>query len=619
MATQNAIRSLAANRALVRLACALGVALAALYLSQHLRVSPHPTDEGVLLTFIDQVAHGERPHRDFIDAYGPLNAMLPAPAYFLSGNRILGVRIWLVLVKLLSVVLTFMLVRRLADAFHGFWAALLTAGFLGLPWPYMVAPYAFHHAYPLTLLTCFLLFCRPFAKPIPNLVAAAFVTSIVLLLKINAGCFLLAGGILALLGWAPQPSGTAPPDPRESQPGARRAFRMLQIAALACFVGVFLIFIRQYFNWQYLLYLVVPIGLAACAYVLRVRADIRDGTAWMPQLRSAFVYGFSSIGITLLAGLLAFGPAGLIDYAETLIRILTHIDYVNPFPELGAPGPHLRYNDYYWTQLPWLATAIYAGCLAVRGVQSRTSPHAAGLNALWIPYTAGLFIIYARSDGAHLVQLVIASIPILFIGLAQLMGGASPNLTRGLVGAASLLAATSLWWGFEFPTLPAADDGWKAAAARGLAYRVPEPLALREGSSPFSNPDVDRALEDLVHYIDEITEDGEEILVTVPNEILPLLSNTRSYGGRYKYYFYLAKTDFLTPENFASLVPSELVTRLKMDPPRVMVVSLGQPTLYQLVPGFARLLRRNYRFDRRFAHFVVQLRKDVTLAPHESD
>lgn len=619
MATQSTIRSLAANRALVRLACALGVALAALYLSQHLRVSPHPTDEGVLLTFIDQVAHGELPHRDFIDAYGPLNAMLPAPAYLLSGNRILGVRIWMVLVKLLSVVLTFMLVRRLADAFHGFWAALLTTGFLGLPWPYMVAPYAFHHAYPLTLLTCFLLFCRPFSKPVRNLAAAAFVTSIVLLLKINVGCFLLAGGILALLGWAPLPTEAGPPDPRESQPGARRTFRMLQIAALASFVGVFLIFIRQYFNWQYLLYLVLPLGLATSAYTLRVGADIRDGAPWMSQLRSAFLYGFSSIAITLLAGLLAFGPSGLVDYAETLIGIVTHIDYVSPFPELGAPGPHLRYNDYYWTQLPWLATAIYGGGLVLRRVRSRTSPKAQDLDALWIPYTAGLFIIYARSDGAHLVQLVIASIPILFIGLAELEGGASRIWTRGLVGAASLLAATSLWWGFELPMLPPADDGWKAAPARGLAYRNPAPPALREGSSPLSNPDVDRALEDLAHYIDEITEDDEEILVTVPNEILPLLSNTRSYGGRYKYYFYLAKTDFLTPENFAFLVPSELLTRLKTDPPRVMVVSFGQPTLYQLVPGFVKLLRQNYRFDRRFAHFVVQLRNDVVLAPHESD
>ena len=50
-----------------------------------------------------------------------------------------------------------------------------------------------------------------------------------------------------------------------------------------------------------------------------------------------------------------------------------------------------------------------------------------------------------------------------------------------------------------------------------------------------------------------------------------------------------------------------------------MVVSFEQPTLYQLVPGFVKLLRQNYRFDRRFAHFVVQLHKDATLTPHESD
>jgi hypothetical protein len=114
----------------------------------------------------------------------------------------------------------------------------------------------------------------------------------------------------------------------------------------------------------------------------------------------------------------------------------------------------------------------------------------------------------------------------------------------------------------------------------------------------------------LSRYLDEITEDGEEILVTFSNELLPLLSNTTPFGGRYSYYLYLAKFDFLSKPGFDAIVPGELVTRIFEDPPRVMVFSLGRPKLFELVPGLQRMLNRRYRVDCRFLHLAVAIRKD---------
>src|SRR5262245_49114132 len=62
------------------------------YFLQSSRIATNHSDGGLILTYIDDMAHGLRPHFDFIDAYGPLNWPIPVLFYRLAGNKEWGVR-----------------------------------------------------------------------------------------------------------------------------------------------------------------------------------------------------------------------------------------------------------------------------------------------------------------------------------------------------------------------------------------------------------------------------------------------------------------------------------------------------------------------------------------------
>src|SRR6187455_1420547 len=88
------------RRVFLVLGYGLALLLVAFYLVQNARIATNHTDGGLILTYIDDIANGRYPHRDFIDAYGPLNWPMPVLFYKLAGHQEWGVRIWLLLLKL---------------------------------------------------------------------------------------------------------------------------------------------------------------------------------------------------------------------------------------------------------------------------------------------------------------------------------------------------------------------------------------------------------------------------------------------------------------------------------------------------------------------------------------
>src|SRR5688572_27828309 len=114
-------RALAAHRSLLestwakRIAALVGCLAILLYLSPHLTIGPNHVDEALNLELIHLTARGRRLHFDFIDAYGPLHHLGPALAWHLAGETTWGVRIWILLVKVVSIGLTFGFVARMSD------------------------------------------------------------------------------------------------------------------------------------------------------------------------------------------------------------------------------------------------------------------------------------------------------------------------------------------------------------------------------------------------------------------------------------------------------------------------------------------------------------------------
>src|ERR1041385_2966494 len=94
-------------------AYALVGACAAFYFFQFSTLSPNHTDEGLILQYIDDIAHGEWPFYDFIDAYGLLNWIFPVTFYEAFGETVWGVRMWMIVLKLVTLLSAYVLVSRL--------------------------------------------------------------------------------------------------------------------------------------------------------------------------------------------------------------------------------------------------------------------------------------------------------------------------------------------------------------------------------------------------------------------------------------------------------------------------------------------------------------------------
>jgi hypothetical protein len=92
-----------------------------------------PMDEGMLLVYPEQVAHGQIPYRDFETFYGPANPYLLAGAFSVFGTNIFTERGVGLLYRLVAVLAIFGIARR--------WGTLLASGCMFIAGALLICPH----------------------------------------------------------------------------------------------------------------------------------------------------------------------------------------------------------------------------------------------------------------------------------------------------------------------------------------------------------------------------------------------------------------------------------------------------------------------------------------------
>lgn len=576
-----------------------GWLVVAAYLAQHLRIAENPVDGGLILGYIQSLADGDRWFHDVLDSYGVANWPLPVLAYELAGQKVLGVRVLLWLEKLLAVGLGYGLIRRLSDRFHAWLTVAWMTLLLGLPWSYLHSAYPFIPLTVIQLAAWWLLLLEPLRRRSLNIGIAGLLTGIALSTKLNAGAFLLAGGIFhCLYFWRPGP---------EAGGTSGRIFHAVRWLGLLCYLVVFCLFIWPHFGALYLVYLVVPLLLLVgwASPAIEPRASPRA------HLSTCALYTGTSIGTAFCILAAAIGPAALGDYFRMTRGILSRVAYSSEFPALGVPTELLGFNEHYWPQLPWLGSMACVTLLALRWRNGAgPSIDARRLGSLWALYTFQLFVLYSRPDNAHVLPAMILAVPVLFVLLHRIGERLWPTrrvqprvVLAMLVGAGYLSIGTLASWDALF-----APGDWHSSRLMGLRNQVADAPGLQPHLE--FNRQTLAAMCDAARFVDSITDDGERMLLLNRSEILLFASNTRPATGRYRHLFYLISNSLFRRADFDAVAPPQMLAELLRDPPPVLFTSYGLTALRREFPELARLLETRYELRRAFGHYLVYTRRE---------
>jgi hypothetical protein len=627
------------KRLMPRAAYAAAALVAAFYFFQYSTLSPNHTDEGLILQYIDDIAHGEWPFYDFIDAYGLLNWIFPVAFYESFGETVWGVRMWMIVLKLVTLFSAYFLVRRLTPVralaaanesevkwvggrFYAAVAALWITVLLGVPWQSLQTAYAFNNVLPLVIGTWYFVLCRPAANPKKNVYVAGVLTAAAIWTKLNTGIYLLAGGLFAYFFWIPVAFSDAP---RNEPDKARLLFRVARTGGAVTYVALFSYSLRPHMNAGFATFLVLPlvIGIA-----WNLKTELVSKTEPNRSVRAYLEpwahYLATGGGLSLLV---LFGYYGKWTgrYAAELSGIFNDIDYTATFPPLGLPGTYVGLNEFYWLELSWALSFFFVVWLLLA---ERMGPRAYGdtwperraqVSALFVFVTLHSFVIYARADETHIYQTLVPVVIALFVVLAQLdafLRAAAKSQTaylpfRAAVGGFGVLYASTI---AVIPTMDCFDlsrSDWHDPKLVHLKYRERHSRYTRDFSPSLSDHDWDRAEDEADEYVKSISEPGEEVLLLTANRLFYFNSNTRPPGGRYHFYFYLVAVGLLDRTGFDRLVPKEVVQDILLRPPRVIVAAYGHVPLAEQFPEFRQLVQEWYERTQTYRHiWIFELRKD---------
>lgn len=623
------------NRWIRVAALATAWCLAALYLAEQITIAPNHVDEAYLLECVRLVAHGQRIFWDFIDAYGPLNYPGPALFYTLFGDQAWGVRVWLLLVKLSCLAIAYPMMSRLVGRFSAWLTVAWLTILLGLPWQALQIPFAFLHCLPLLLASYALLILEPFERSEQNWILAGVLTAMALLIKVSSGAFLLAGGAFYCAYWWPGQR-TA----RHDAAAASATGRAFELLGLLAYAAVFVCFVRKKVDWLFYLYLDVPLLVVLAWTALHVLGERRRAPLGV-RLRAALIYTGSSALFTALACLDCFGWRGTIRYVREMSTLFSVLIYEHPVLPLGKPGPYRGFNEYYWMQLPWALTLLFvvwaiasSGGRGARVYEQSWARERARASGLFACATFGMFVFYQFGTEVHLVSAVLGAGPCLFVLLDQLRRLLEHAISRrgqlrsawalraALAAGVGLWLSTLAYWP-DLRTFRAWPKGdWTASPQAGrsdsrlahLRFREWRAAGVENASQTLSDPDWDQAMNRAAMFVDEITADGEEVLVASQDEIVPFHSFTRYAGGRYRAAFFWLRIGVLDRKGFDRLVPASVVRDLVDHPPRVIVSAYGTtPVLFQKIPEL-KALAPQYHVARAFAYILILTRADRPIA-----
>lgn len=631
---------------------ALGTVVVTLYFFQSATLGPNHTDEGLILQYIDDMARGRLPFYDFVDAYGLMNWVFPVTFYKAFGDRVWGVRVWMVLLKVLTVVTAYLLVRRLtaepvptaspgdpaADgaatpaprspgerpgilyaALSCVWVTVL----LGAKWQSLQTAYAFLTVMPLVLGTWHVLVVGPLGTERRNALFAGVLTTITMWTKLNTGMFLLAGGLFFYFYF---PRTLATPAPTEAEE-ARRALllRHARNLGLIAYGMLFGAFMRQYFSFWFFVYLLIPLVLAL-GFASYVGSRLEQEQAPRTSLAPFFTYLATSVGLSLLV-LFGYYGARAGEYAAELAGILSSIKYTAPFPRLGMKGPYVGLNEFFWLQIPWAVTLTFAAWTALephgRALVGRDwATRRAAVGGLFLLLSLHTFCIYARADETHIYQALVVAVPVLFVLVGQLDGFLGKRSRGGQRVLRVTATAFALWYSHSLFVVPEAsafalDRGeWQNPKLAHIQYRGRGGRYVREFTPDISDREWDIIEDDAAAYVKSISLPDEDALLLTANRLFYLNSDTRPIGGRWHFYFYLASVGLLDRRGFNGLVPPEVIKDIIARPPRVIASAYGYVPLALVFPELARLRDEHYERTREFRHiWIYELRKDGRPVP----
>lgn len=633
------VRSEGKSRSLAYGAAYAAVALfAAFYFFQYSTLSPNHTDEGLILQYIDDIVHGEWPFYDFIDAYGLLNWIFPVAFYEAFGETVWGVRMWMIVLKLVTLFSAYFLVSRLTmvrgkgesddrdrwvgGRFYAAIAALWTAILLGVPWQSLQTAYAFNNVLPLVIGTWYFVLCAPSTNARKNVYVAGALTAAAIWTKLNTGIYLLAGGLFAYFFWIPAHfSDTA----REDSDRNRKLFRTARVGGAMTYAALFSHSLRPHMSVWFFGYLVVPLVIGAG---VALKTTFTDKSPWASLVRAHVEpwahYLATGVGLSLL---ILFGYYGKWTgrYAAELSGIFNDIDYTAAFPALGRPGTYVGLNEFYWLQLSWalsflfLVWALLAERFGPRAYGDTWPQRRAQVGALFMFVTLHSFVIYARADETHIYQTLVPIVLAVFVVLSQLDAflrtfAKSPTAYipfRAAVGGFGLLYASTIAVIPTFDCFDLSRTDWHDPKLVHLRYRDRHSRYTRDFSPSLSDHDWDRAEDEVDEYVKSISVPGEEVLLLTANRLFYFNSNTRPPGGRYHFYFYLVAVGLLDRAGFDALVPKEVVQDILLRPPRVIVAAYGHVPLAEQFPEFRELLENWYERTQTYRHiWVFELRME---------
>ena len=595
------------------------------YFVQASRISTNHTDGGLILTYIDDMARGLRPHFDFIDAYGILNWPIPLLFYKLAGNQEWGIRIWLVLLKLCIVAASYVLVRRLAGTLYGVLAAFMMALLFGQAWHALQTAYAFNNVVPIVLLVWFVLLVRPFKRPTLNYVVGGVLTGASIWMKVNSGLFVLAGGLFFLFYWLPAPAGT---EPTAWDRRFQSAFRSVRDIGLVGYGVVFYLYLRRAFDASYFVYMMAPL-LIGLAYTWRQQSlDANRELHVRHQLRAWAIYFAAAVATVVVVLLAVTRVTEALHYLREQADIFRPLTYDMPFPLLGVPDEYIGFNENFWPQLPWLMPMVF---LVWIGLQHGGRPQAAfgsewreaqaRAAGLYVMATLYLFVIYSRADETHIFQAMIG-VP---VAVCALLGQIEALLLRSkeqesLVMRGTLTATLVLWGstimvkpGFKVFDLSTGERSHPVLSY--LHYRELNNPYIRDYSPDLTDHDWDRTMDDAAKYVDSLTDNGETVLVLDANRLFHIVSNTRPVGGRYHFYFYMLSTKLFDRQGYEKSVPPSVLQNILDHPPKVVVGADERlPPIAGAFPEIRHMVTEQFRLTRRFRHVLIFERKDIADA-----
>jgi hypothetical protein len=169
---------------------------------------------------------------------------------------------------------------------------------------------------------------------------------------------------------------------------------------------------------------------------------------------------------------------------------------------------------------------------------------------------------------------------------------------------------SSLSWGKGEWTVRAGRNPQQNRFARLGFAEYPHP-GYAEFWPDLPDREWDKALNQAAMLVDELTEDGEEVLTLSSEQLVAFHGFASDVGGRYRFLFYLLRNRLLDRDGFDRIAPPDLIPRLVRNPPRVAVTTTGwMPTLLTVFPEL-RSIGKHYRVVGQFRRILVLARNDV--------